>query len=160
MDIAGYLKEYSLPGTLLSLLILLFCLKQIGELLEWFSDKTGLQTRGLRKYKEMETKVERHDQAFKDLADQMKELSKKIDNLSNETLETRKESDHRRMKELRNNIWNFENTMRERHYDKERCDAILEEHDEYECLIKRWGEQNGKTTRAIESIKEYRREIE
>ena len=150
-----YMNEFSAKDALVYLFLFLFCLKQASELLSWFFSKTGLETKTVRKHKAAVEKLERHDAMLNDLSERLDGISKRLNTLSERIIDTERVSDHRRIRELRKEILDFANCMRQRGYDKEMCEEIFDSYEEYEGLLEKWKEKNGRTTRAMAEIKEY-----
>ena len=150
-----YMSEFSTKDFLIYVFIVLFCLKQMGELLDWFFKKTGIETKTIRKHRQAVDKLESHDKMLNDLSERIEDISKRLNTLSDRIIDNERVTDHRRLRELRKEILDFANCMRQRNYDKEMCEEILDSYEEYESLLKKWGETNGRTTRAMTEIKEY-----
>lgn len=150
-----YLTELSLKDVLLCFFIVLFCLKQGGELIDWFIKRTGLETNITRKHKEAVSELAEHDKAIEEMAKRFDSIGAQIKALSDKITENERITDHRRMRELRHDILDFANCMQQRSYGKELCEEILDSYDEYEDLLEKWGEKNGRTARAIAEIKIY-----
>lgn len=159
MDVAQVLGTFSLRDFLTSVFVLLFCIKQAGELLGWFLAKTGIETKTFRKIKNDAIKLEKHDTMLNKIWEKIDGLDKKFDDMSKELKETKRESDDRRMAQIRREILEFANRIKEDQPDKEMCDEIFELHDEYEALLVRWGNHNGRTTRAMREIEEYYQQL-
>lgn len=150
-----YVGEFSTKDFLLSLFILLFCLRQMGDLLEWFFSKTGIETKSVRRVRAAKEQLDRHEQMLAEISKSLNAINTKLEELSEKTFNTEKTADVRRMKELRKSILSFANEMKRQEYDKEMCEDIFEAHDEYDELVKKWHEKNGRTTRAMNEIMDY-----
>ena len=150
-----YMSEFSAKDFLVYVFIVLFCLKQMGELLEWFLKKTGIETKTIRKHKEAVSKLESHDKMLTDLSERLEDVSRRLNSLSDKIIDNERVTDHRRLRELRKEILDFANCMHQRGFDKEMCEEIFDSYEEYESLLVKWKEKNGRTTRAMTEIKDY-----
>lgn len=150
-----YMNEFSAKDALIYLFLFLFCLKQASELLSWFFGKTGIETKAMRKHKEAVNKLEKHDVMLDDLNKKIDEINQKLSQLSDKIIDNEKVTDYRRMRELRRTILDFANGMSKRSYDREMCEEIFDLYEEYEGLLNKWQETNGRTTRAMDSITRY-----
>ena len=159
MDAFQTFATFDLKDFLISVFVLLFCIKQAGELLEWFLTKTGIETKTFRKIKNDTITLEKHDAMLGKIWDKIDGLDKKFDCIREQLKSTRKESDDRRMTQIRKEIREFANDIRVKLPDKEECEEIFELHEEYETLLARWGEHNGRTTRAMHEIEEYYQQL-
>ncbi len=159
MNVTEVIGTFNLRDFLISIFVLLFCIKQAGELLGWFLAKTGIETKTFRKIKSDAIKLEKHDAMLTKIWEKIDGLDKKFDDLNKEIKDTRKESDDRRMAQIRREILEFANHIREDQPDKEMCEEVFELHEEYETLLLRWGKHNGRTTRAMAEIEEYYRDL-
>lgn len=150
-----YMNEFTAKDALIHLFLFLFCLKQASELLSWFFSKTGIETKTMRKHKDAVDKLEKHENMLDDLNNKIDEINQKLSKLSDKIIDNEKTMDYRRMRELRRTILDFANGMAKRQYDKEMCDDIFDNYEEYEGLLLKWNETNGRTARAMDAINRY-----
>lgn len=86
---------------------------------------------------------------------QTKDISEQVLKLSNKVNENRKESDLTRIKEIRSRILDFANTLPKSERSIDELEEIFDLHDEYEVLLEKYNQTNGRTTRAMEVVETY-----
>ena len=86
---------------------------------------------------------------------QTKDISEQVLKLSNKVNENRKESDLTRIKEIRSRILDFANTLPKSERSIDELEEIFDLHDEYEILLEKYNQTNGRTTRAMEVVESY-----
>lgn len=150
-----YINTFSPKEFLVYIFVFLFCIKQMGELIEWFLHKTGIESKATRERRAEREKLEKHDKRIDELVNAVNEIKSQVNSMSASITNNEKITDHRRMRELRREILDFANAMHQRKYDRDMCDEIFDDHEEYEALLKKWDEKNGRTTRAMHEISEY-----
>ena len=84
-----------------------------------------------------------------------KDISEQVLMLSNKVNENRKESDLTRIKEIRSRILDFANSLPKRERSIDEIEEIFDLHDEYERLLEKYDQTNGRTTRAMEVVEIY-----
>ncbi len=159
-QLVQYLESFSPKNFVIYVFIFLFCIKQMGELTEWFLRKTGIESKVTREHRAELEKLDRHDKRIEELVAAVNEIKDQVNSMSERIIENEKTADHRRMRQLRKEILDFANAMNSRKYDKDLCDEMFDNHEEYEMLLKKWNEKNGRTTRAMEKISEYYKTLE
>ena len=86
---------------------------------------------------------------------QTKDISEQVLKLSNKVNENRKEADLTRIKEIRSRILDFANTLPKSERSIDELEEIFDLHDEYEVLLEKYNQTNGRTTRAMEVVETY-----
>ena len=86
---------------------------------------------------------------------QTKDISEQVLMLSNKVNENRKESDLTRIKDIRSRILDFANTLPKSERSIDELEEIFDLHDEYEVLLEKYNQTNGRTTRAMEVVESY-----
>ena len=86
---------------------------------------------------------------------QTKDISEQVLILSNKVNENRKEADLTRIKEIRSRILDFANTLPKSERSIDELEEIFDLHDEYEVLLEKYNQTNGRTTRAMEVVETY-----
>ena len=108
------------------------------------------------KYQEswMETQKKR-DVQIDAILSQVQEISRQVAELSQEVKINREYSDRTRIKEIRSRILDFANSLPNTERSIDELEEIFDLDEEYITLLEKYGEKNGRTTRAMDLIKEY-----
>ena len=89
------------------------------------------------------------------ILEQIQKISEQLADLSNEVKTNREHSDRTRIKDIRSRILDFANSLPHTERSIDELEEIFDLDEEYITLLDKYGEKNGRTTRAIERIKEY-----
>jgi len=151
MNDLQYLQEINFGVLFFSIIAILVAIKFIVVLFEWFIDKLGLETKGMRKkrenqelliktaqgltelrntYEEDKEQSIRHD---KMMHDDIKQLMDKVDNVTVRFEEMQKKNNETKLKELKDTLINYYNKYRVvGEWTKLEKDAFWDLFDDYE----------------------------
>lgn len=94
-----------------------------------------------------------------DIKEDLKELAIKVDSINFKVQQNEKESDMRRIRDLRRDILNYANALKNgAKYGESSFEHVYEERKEYIGLLKKYDMSNGQTDSAMETIDEHYKE--
>lgn len=152
--IERFFTEFS-ADSILFLFIVLFAIREAFEVIDWFCRKLGIETKWGRKNREQEEMLVKHEALLLNLPNQIEKLSQQLSELSLEVKSNREEADRTRIKEIRSKILDFANSIPKRERSIEEVEEIFDLDEEYLTLLEKYGEHNGRTTRAMEVVNQY-----
>ena len=141
------------------LFIVFLAIKELVILVDWYRDKFGVETKSTIQKKEYIEMILRHEALLLKIPEQIDNLAKQIECVSQNVEMNRRDEDHRRIKELRSYIRTFGNEILHEDKSIEEIEDVFDLHEEYVALLKKYGENNGRTDRAMNNINAYYQKI-
>lgn len=90
-----------------------------------------------------------------DVNTRLDKMETNISNLSKTVGDDRYNQDQTRIKDIRSRILDFSNSLAKRERDLDEFEDIMDLDIEYVDLLKKYGMKNGRTTRAMENIRNH-----
>lgn len=165
MDSITNLFEIDYVAVFVSICTILVAFKTLSSLFEWFINKWGLETKGMRRSREKEDLLIATADELKILREQRKEdvaQSIRHDNMIRQDLKTLTNMFiDKEIEDMRWEIINFAAKVSEgKHCNKDGYSHCIRTYEKYERLIKEHGLENGEVSISMEVVNEsYKKKL-
>lgn len=166
-EMLEYALSLDIRALIVSLIVLASVAVAIYMLIKKIQDIVGIETKSMREKRllkenvnylknEVATVKEEQSKTRQCIKDQQNETMQAINKLTECIEKQQDENTKRTIEDIRWEIIEFANGIRSgRMYDIEAYNFIVEEHDQYEVLIKSKGLENGRVTAAMKLIQDH-----